>query len=196
MNYFAHIFLSGEDPPLMFGNFIGDLISVVDIPLLDDKIQNGVQLHRRIDVWTDRHASNLKVVQLFKDRHGPYSPVIADIAYDYFLWKHWHHFSDEKMEDYLLWVYKYLGYYYKEYQDILPAFVEDMIKNKWLGVYANFHDLNRVYLSMKKRVSKPDYFNGCTETIASHEKEIDQHFLKLFTHLIKMSTNLRNEMKG
>lgn len=196
LNYFAHIFLSGKDPDIMFGNFIGDLISVVDIPLLEDEIQNGVQLHRRIDVWTDRHKSNLKVVQLFKKQHGPYSPVITDVAYDYFLWKHWHEFTDDRIEEYMSWVYYHLRHYYNTYRDILPPFVADMIQNEWLKVYSNFHDLNRVYQSMKKRVSKPNYFDGCAETIATHENEIDRHFLKLFHHLIKMSTNLRNEMKG
>jgi acyl carrier protein phosphodiesterase len=180
----------------MFGNFIGDLISVVDIPLLEDEIQNGIQLHRRIDVLTDRHASNLKVVQIFQPRHGPYSPVIADIAYDYFLWKHWCEFSDEKIDDYLAWVYHHLRLYYAQYREILPNFVEDMLRNEWLGVYSNFFDLNRVYQSMKKRVSQPKFFDSCTETIAIHEDEIDAHFLNLFRHLVKMSTSLRNEMKG
>ena len=180
----------------MFGNFIGDLISIVDLPLLEEEIQNGVQLHRRIDVWTDRHASNLQVVQLFKEKHGPYSPVIADVAYDYFLWKHWEQFSEESIDEYLPWVYENLVFYYEKYRDILPPFVADMINNKWLTVYSNFYDLNRVYQSMKKRVSKPEYFDGCTETIAKHEAEIDKHFLKLFAHLVKMTTTLRNEMKG
>ena len=53
MNYLAHIYLSGNDPDLIFGNFIADAVPGKQYKNYSNRIQEGIILHREIDSFTD-----------------------------------------------------------------------------------------------------------------------------------------------
>ena len=55
MNYLAHIYLSGNDPDLIFGNFIADAVPGKQYKNYSNRIQEGIILHREIDSFTDQH---------------------------------------------------------------------------------------------------------------------------------------------
>ena len=55
MNTLAHLHLSGDDPELILGNFIGDSVRGDEFSQLDERVQAGVMLHRKIDRFTDKH---------------------------------------------------------------------------------------------------------------------------------------------
>lgn len=192
VNYFAHIFLSGYNERLMFGNFIGDIIDVRNIERLDLEVQSGIELHRFIDAYTDAHSATQNSIVLFKEKHGPYSGVITDIAYDYFLSHNFELYSEKEFNEYSAWVYHSIERLYNQYQSILPQFIPKMVRNKWLNVYSNYHDLNRVYHTMKKRVSKPQYFENVIPTIQEHQSQMENNFHLLFQDLIN-EISLRNE---
>ncbi len=48
MNYLAHLYLSGENPEIRFGNFIGDAIKRNQFLQLPENISAGVLLHRKM----------------------------------------------------------------------------------------------------------------------------------------------------
>ena len=54
MNYLGHLYFSGKDSEIIFGNFIGDYVKG-NVENLDfsDKIKEGIKLHRKIDKLTD-----------------------------------------------------------------------------------------------------------------------------------------------
>ena len=88
MNYLAHIYLSGDDDPLLkIGNFIADSVKGKAFKKYPQAIQNGIKLHREIDTFTDSHPIVFESKhRLFKkSRH--YSSVIVDVLYDHFLAK-------------------------------------------------------------------------------------------------------------
>lgn len=62
MNFLAHAFLSGDDPDVLFGNFVADSIKGNMLTNYSPEIQKGVVLHRAIDEFTDHHP----VVRLLK----------------------------------------------------------------------------------------------------------------------------------
>jgi len=94
VNYLAHLYLSGDDPEIQLGNFIGDFVRgrnpESEYPV---KVAIGIHLHRIIDSYTDSHSivreSKLRLRPVY--RH--YSGVLVDIYYDHFLARHWnqHH---------------------------------------------------------------------------------------------------------
>ncbi|HRK54971.1 MAG TPA: DUF479 domain-containing protein, partial [Cyclobacteriaceae bacterium] len=68
MNFLAHIYLSGNDPQLTIGNFIGDFVKGGSLTgQYEPQVIKGVALHRAIDEFTDSH----QVVQKSKDRLRP-----------------------------------------------------------------------------------------------------------------------------
>src|SRR5450432_1821563 len=90
MNFLAHLYLSGDNPQVMIGNFIGDFVKGKNLTeRFDTDVAKGIALHREIDWFTDTHI----VVKQSKDRLRPkyrhYAGVIVDIFYDHFLAKNW-----------------------------------------------------------------------------------------------------------
>ena len=84
MNFLAHIYLSGEDTPLMIGNFIGDFVKGNEYKNFPADIQNGVLLHREIDSYTDSHEIVLESKKRLREKYRHYSGVITDIFYDHY----------------------------------------------------------------------------------------------------------------
>ncbi len=56
MNFLAHLYLSGDDPEIMVGNFIGDFVRGRNVrDQFKTNIALGIELHREIDEFTDSH---------------------------------------------------------------------------------------------------------------------------------------------
>src|SRR5690349_12341831 len=100
MNFLAHIFLSGDDPEIMVGNFIGDFVKGRN---LDDRfssgIVKGIELHRAIDEYTDSHPVVAQSKNRLRPKYRHYAPVIVDVFYDHFLAKNWKNYHPTSLED-------------------------------------------------------------------------------------------------
>ena len=109
MNTLAHLYLSGDDPDLLLGNFIGDSVRGDDFLQLEYRVQQGVLLHRKIDRFTDQHVIFKHICSIMRDGFGRYAPVVADVFLDHFLAREWERFDARPLEDYLRWVHQILA---------------------------------------------------------------------------------------
>lgn len=85
MNYLAHAYLSFNDPSIVTGNMISDVVkgkTKFDYPAA---IQNGIMLHRAIDEFTDTHEITRQAKMYFKVPYRLYAGAFVDIVYDHFL---------------------------------------------------------------------------------------------------------------
>lgn len=87
MNFLAHAYLSFEDPSLIVGNLIADMVKGRKIEQLPLDIQQGIHLHRQIDTFTDRHPVVKEAKLFFEDSAGRYGGSFLDISFDHFLAK-------------------------------------------------------------------------------------------------------------
>ena len=108
MNTLAHLYLSGGDPELVLGNFIGDSIRGDDFNRLSQRVQQGVLLHRKIDRFTDAHPSFRQLSSLMRQDFGRYCPVVTDVFLDHFLARDWDRFHPQPLADYTRWVTRVL----------------------------------------------------------------------------------------
>ncbi|MEN9598761.1 MAG: hypothetical protein RL596_1072 [Bacteroidota bacterium] len=85
MNYLAHAYFSFEDPDILLGNMISDYIKgnkQYEYPL---SVQAGIQLHRRIDEFTDNHPATREIKKIFAPEVRLYAGAYTDVVYDHFL---------------------------------------------------------------------------------------------------------------
>lgn len=85
MNYLAHACLSFDHPGILTGNMISDFIKgkkKFDYPI---EVQQGIQLHRSIDNYTDTHPATREAKEVFRPVYRLYSGAIVDVVYDHFL---------------------------------------------------------------------------------------------------------------
>lgn len=85
MNYLAHAYLSFEDPQILTGNMISDYVKGKKQYEFPERIQQGIQLHRAIDSFTDTHAATRELKEFFRPHYRLYAGAFADVAYDHFL---------------------------------------------------------------------------------------------------------------
>src|SRR5690554_5864764 len=136
MNFLAHIYLSGDNPQVILGNFFADSIKGSKYKEYPPDVQKGIILHRAIDYFTDSHATvRLSTARLF-DRYSHYSGVIVDMYYDHFLAANWELYSKVPLEDYTANFYKLLEDNYELLPRNVQKFMPYMIQHNWLLNYA------------------------------------------------------------
>jgi acyl carrier protein phosphodiesterase len=152
MNFLAHLHLSGDNPKLMLGNFIGDFVKGRSaLGQFESEIIKGIELHRIIDEFTDSHP----VVAQSKDRLRPkyrhYAGVIIDIFYDHFLARNWNQYHPEFLPDFADKAYGII----QAHETVLPEGVKFMmpymIKGNWLVNYARVEGIERALTGMARR---------------------------------------------
>ncbi len=187
MNFLAHLYLSGDNPKIKTGNFIGDFVKGRNPgERFEADIAKGISLHREIDWYTDTH----KIVKQSKDRLRPkyrhYSGVIVDVFYDHFLARNWNNYSSQQLPDFATDCYSII----QQHESIVPEGVNYMlpymINGNWLVNYATVEGIHRALSGMAKRTrfeSKMEESSVDLENWYDHFKEeFDLFFPELVLH--------------
>ena len=151
MNYLAHIYLSGVNRELKFGNFIADSVAGKQYKNYSETIQKGILLHRAIDNFTDNHKIFRKHTKmLFKDyRH--YSRVIVDLYYDHFLASLWSQYNSQKLEDFTKEFYDQIEEEFELLPDKMKRAFPYMKSQNWLLKYETISGLELILGQMENR---------------------------------------------
>ena len=185
MNFLAHLFLSFNDPDIMVGNFIADMIKNKDVPTYSEGVQKGITLHRKIDTYTDGHPVVKKGTKLLQPYHRKYSPVIVDIFYDYLLSKNWEKYSEESLDEFANRTYKILRSRMDEMPPNLKKRLPSMIAHDWLQGYSKEQGLRYTFERLKSRLSQPEQLEDVVENLFKHEKSLNEGFNIFFPEMIE-----------
>lgn len=184
MNFLAHLLLSCESDTLLAGNFLGDLLQNSEIAALPESIQDGVRLHRKIDVFTDNHPKIKESTRLLHHRHGKYAPVLVDVYFDFFLSRHWMRFHPAPLTEFAEEIYQRL----LEYLDVMPPRTQrqlkGMIKDNWLMNYTTYRGMEFTFERMSRRVSRPEQIAGAVESLKIYEPKLEANFLEFFPEIM------------
>jgi acyl carrier protein phosphodiesterase len=184
MNFLAHFFLSGDDDELRVGNFLGDYLRNAQVAQLPERMQDGVQLHREIDSYTDQHPQVLQGVRRLYDRHSKYAPVVVDIFYDYLLTFNWERYSQQPIRDFMQEIYQCLQRYHAVMPPPVHQYVPNMIADDWLASYGSHNGLAITFSRLRKRTSKPHLIDGALESLIQDFPLLNEEFNQFFPDII------------
>lgn len=105
MNYLAHFHLARADDDWIAGALLGDYIKgplSADLPI---HLRHGIQLHRRIDAFTDTHPLRREFAQCLPDSYRRYAGIVLDVCCDHWLSVHWSQFETQPLPDFSERVY-------------------------------------------------------------------------------------------
>lgn len=160
MNYLAHAYLSFNQPDILVGNMISDYIKgkkQFDYPV---SVQKGIQLHRKIDEFTDFHPVTQEAKSFFKQAYRLYAGAFVDIVYDHFLANDPQQFNDE--ESLLLFCTKTYTVLENNYT-ILPQKFQQMLpymqSQNWLFNYRHKPGIEKSFGGLVRRAA---YLNEST----------------------------------
>ncbi len=188
MNFLAHLFLSCRKPELIVGNFLGDYLHNDQLAHLPDPIRAGIQLHRRIDSFTDQHPVVRRSTRRLHNRHHKYASVLVDIYYDYFLVKNWGRYSDQDLASFTQEMYRILEDFYPVMPERLQRRVSHMIEDDWLMRYGTLDGIREAIDRLKKRTSRPEYLEGALESLLENEVGLNDDFNAFFPDVYQMVT--------
>lgn len=152
MNFLAHICLSGDNPKIMIGNFIGDFVKGRNLlEQFEPDIAKGIELHRTIDEFTDHHPVVAQSKNRLRPTYRHYAAVIVDMFYDHLLAKNWNRYHPEPLATFAERTYKTI----ETFNPILPEPVKYMMmymtRGNWLLNYANLEGIERALTGMAGR---------------------------------------------
>lgn len=187
MNFLAHIYLSGDNPKIMVGNFIGDFVKGRNlVEQFEPEIARGIELHRAIDEFTDSHPVVLESKKRLRPTYRHYAAVIVDMFYDHLLASNWSAYHEEPLTDFAMRTYQTV----QQFDSILPPqfryMLSHMIRGNWLANYAHLEGLERALTGMASRsryTSKMELsINDLKENYGLFSAEFATFFPKLHTY--------------
>jgi len=101
MNYLAHLHLGGQRPGQLLGSLYGDFVKGRLQGQFAPEVEAAIQLHRRIDVFTDRHPLVDVALGRFSDTRRRYAGIVLDVFFDHCLARDWALYADQPLEQVL-----------------------------------------------------------------------------------------------
>ncbi|WP_298486032.1 acyl carrier protein phosphodiesterase [uncultured Maribacter sp.] len=187
MNFLAHIYLSFGDNEITIGNFIADSIRGNKFKHLPERVQQGIQLHRFIDTFTDTHAIPKISSKRLHKNYSHYSRVIVDIFYDHFLAKNWKNYSDIPLAIFVDDFYDLLEENYTILPDGVKRMMPYMISENWIYNYSNMEGITRVLNGMNRRTKNKSKMNFAILDLEEHYAAFEEEFNAFFEELITFS---------
>lgn len=184
MNFLAHLYLSPDNPQIIFGNFIADAVKGSDFNRYPLNIQKGILLHRFIDQTTDSHPGFLQACQRLKPYTGRFATVATDIIFDHFLASDWSIYSSLPLADFASRNYQLV----ENLQYWLPPRAartfQYMKTHNWLVNYSYKTFLEQVFQGMSRRVSHGHLLLNSMDALNRNYHLLKQDFKSFFPELI------------
>ncbi len=153
MNWLAHLVLSSEDPEARLGNWLADILSYQEAETLSPGIARGVQRHRLIDLFTDRHPVHLRSRQRFPNGLRRLSGVLVDVVYDHFLSVNFSSITGQLLGPFTRQIYRE----FQALSPLMPKLAQDalkqMIAEDWLSCYQTLDGYELTLRRISRRLS-------------------------------------------
>jgi acyl carrier protein phosphodiesterase len=176
VNYLFHLFLSGNDPEIMTGNFMGDFVKGQLGDNHPPRLRRGLELHRRIDSFArDQEHFNRSRLRLAPE-FGLYRGILVDLYYDHFLAVTWNDWSEEPLADYLIRVRQIL----EQRRPLLPERLQGLLAvifDDLLPSYRETAGIGRALERMSRRVPRANPLAGGGGELIRQYELLQQDFL-------------------
>jgi acyl carrier protein phosphodiesterase len=155
MNYLVHFLLAGDDEELRLGNLLGDYVKGrverFEHPGLTERLRTGIQMHRAIDAFSDRHPAVLRSKRILAPEYGKLSGVIVDVFYDHVLARRWAEHHPQPLSVHAQDVYRTLRSNLHRLPSAVHPLIQAMSRGDWLREYASQRGIERALQGMAAR---------------------------------------------
>ena len=180
MNYLIHFLLAGDDDELRLGNLLGDYVKGrverFDHPGVTDRLRTGIQMHRTIDAFSDRHPAVHRSKKILSGEYGRLSGVIVDVFYDHVLARRWTEHHPRPLPDYAQEVYRTLRSNMHRLPPPVHPLVTSMSRHDWLRNYASQGGIERALQGMAQRRPVAAEIGTAGRLLAGHFDRLSADF--------------------
>jgi len=154
MNFLAHSLFGFDDSALIAGQFCGDFVRGRDLSRFPAGIEQGIRLHRHLDVFTDHYPA----LQDYRHQmHGVprrFSGIIVDVLFDHYLARNWEQFSERTLEEHAVMVQEALREHEANFPTSLKRFMAALEKHEILQNNQNLSAIEVTLFRISQRSEK------------------------------------------
>ena len=151
--------------------------------ILPKEITLGIENHRFVDRETDKYLPVKELRPLFSPERRRFAGIVTDIAFDYFLIKHWDDLAVVEFPEFVQSCYTGL----EESREWMPPrmsyVTSKMQEYDWLSTYATMDGISKTIDQVSKRMRFKNNMAGSVIEINNNYDQIESVFLQLFSHL-------------
>ena len=184
MNYLAHLFLAEDTPESILGNLLGDFAKGAAKEQYSTAIQHGIELHRKVDNYTDTHPIVREAKRSISSERKRYAGILIDVFYDHFLAKHWMKYSSIPLQYFTQKVYTLLLQQQNVLPDTLRQILPTMIQQDWLTSYQQISGVEAAIARIARRLKRGEPLVNGVEELKVHYQEFELGFEIFFPELI------------
>ncbi|NJS42298.1 DUF479 domain-containing protein [Candidatus Gracilibacteria bacterium] len=192
MNYLAHLFYQQATPESLIGNLLGDFVKGSTVNLYDGEIRKGIDLHRKVDSYTDSHVIVRSSKSLISPQRRRFAGVLVDVFYDHFLAKNWREYSEVPLSDFARCAYKIL----QDNRDILPESLQRVlpiiIARDLLSSYQEISEIASTLARMSARIKRINNLASGIEDLTVNYQQLESDFRAFFPDLISYAATCKN----
>ena len=158
-------------------------------------IKLGIENHRLVDKETDRFQAVKDLKRVFSPERRRFAGVVTDIAFDYFLIKHWEKFAVVEFTPFIDGCYQGLGECREWMPERMLFITAKMQEYDWLRTYATLDGIEKTIDQVSKRIRFKNNMAGSIVEVTDNYAQIEAVFLELFEHLVQRVDEAQIEQK-
>ncbi|WP_223550802.1 ACP phosphodiesterase [Pseudomonas sp. A-B-19] len=188
MNYLAHLHLGGQRPDQLLGSLYGDFVKGRLQGQFAPEIEGAIQLHRSIDVFTDRHPLVDVALSRFSLTRRRYAGIVLDVFFDHCLARDWTLYADRPLALFTSDVYRVLSSE-RQLPERLAKIAPHMVANDWLGSYQEFDVLEQVLRGISRRLTRPEELAAAMQELRRLYEPLSEDFRLFYPQLQDFARN-------
>lgn len=191
MNWLAHLLLAEPNPEGRLGNLLGDLVKGEAKKALSPGLQQGIECHQAIDIFTDCHPIVKRSKRRIDSKYRRFAGILIDVFYDYVLANNWQDYSDISLAEFTTSVYES----WSSNLSTLPVYPQEVVRRlmveDWLGSYRTLEGIENTLARISWRLNRRSQRNynltlaiaQLTDNYCLLERDFKQFFpqLQLYT---------------
>ena len=183
MNFLAHFHLAWPDEDLVAGGLEGDYHKGPLPGGLPSPLLAGVQLHRAIDAFTDRHPALTALRRRFPAGARRYAGILLDLSFDYYLSRHWDDFSSTAQGEFSRAVYGVLARRSPELSEPARRMAGRLEEYDLLMQYRHWDTVTAAASRIGARLSRPNPLHRAADLLQPLHGELEHTFLVYYPEL-------------
>jgi len=190
MNFLAHSLFAKQDQELIVGQFCGDFVRGNSLEGFPITIRKGIELHRKIDSFTDQNPINLQARQYFRAPYRRFASILTDVVYDHYLARTWSLYSSTELSVHVDFIHESLENHFELLPLHLQRFVRLLIDQNILMSYLEFDAVNQALERISWRSSRFEILAQSGVEIQRLDRELSTCFATFFPELVEYASTL------
>jgi acyl carrier protein phosphodiesterase len=195
LNYLAHLYLAQHSDEALLGAMLGDFVAGSNLDAYPPEVRREIQVHRRIDSYTDAHPEVLGIKVLFPQGQRRYAGILLDVYFDHLLARDWPARHPQTLDEFSRRAYRVLLQHPSRLPERLRTIAPRMAAGDWLGSYRARATVDLAVERIARRLSRRgDQLVACLPILRAHEAQAESSFARFFPALVSYAAQARAEL--